>query len=86
MSSEGADKRDSVATPSRGSEKGHGGSSDMQAPANRFTLDSIIEDEGSNLSIGQVRIFRSVAQQNVSSLCYIVLWLSDHWFPSPVRW
>lgn len=28
--------------------------SGMQTPTNRFTLDSVIEDEGSNLSIGQV--------------------------------
>lgn len=28
--------------------------SGVQTPVNRFTLDTVIEDEGSNLSIGQV--------------------------------
>jgi ABC-type multidrug transport system fused ATPase/permease subunit len=29
--------------------------SGAQTPANRFTLDTVIEDEGANLSIGQVK-------------------------------
>lgn len=29
--------------------------SGAQTPVNRFTLDTVIEDEGGNLSIGQVR-------------------------------
>lgn len=38
-------------------------SSEVDTPMNRFTLDTVIEDEGGNLSIGQVcdasRDFRS---------------------------
>jgi ABC-type multidrug transport system fused ATPase/permease subunit len=30
--------------------------SGSHTPVNRFTLDSVVEDEGSNLSIGQVRL------------------------------
>lgn len=29
-------------------------SSEVHTPVNRFTLDTVIEDEGGNLSIGQV--------------------------------
>lgn len=46
-------KRDRIATPSAISEEGE---SVTHAAVNRFDLDSVIEDEGSNLSIGQVRV------------------------------
>ena len=56
--SEAGTKRDSVVTLA-GSGGGDGGGSDRNngtktSTTNQFTLDSMIEDEGSNLSIGQV--------------------------------
>lgn len=48
--------------------------SGAQTPVNRFTLDSPVEDEGSNLSVGQVRL--SVCLRCSESDYYT---FSDHW-------
>lgn len=66
VSSEEGSKRNSVAKPpssisEEGEEEGDGATTpsathDVHTSTNRFTLDSVIEDEGSNLSIGQVRL------------------------------
>jgi hypothetical protein len=86
VSSEGATKGDSVATPAGGSDEGHERrSSGMQTPTNRFTLDSIIEEEGSNLSIGQVRGCFCSSGLGKNVFDFVRCWFSDHWFPSLVR-
>ena len=45
-------KHDSLALPEVDTPSG------ADTPVNRFSLDSVIEDEGGNLSIGQVGSFR----------------------------
>lgn len=68
-------KRDSVTADSgiSGSdEEGGPASSDGHAPTNRFTLDTIIEDEGGNLSIGQ-RSLVSLARALVKNAKIIIL-------------
>ncbi|XP_006459320.1 hypothetical protein AGABI2DRAFT_66472, partial [Agaricus bisporus var. bisporus H97] len=62
-------KRDRIATPSAISEEGE---SITHAAVNRFDLDSVIEDEGSNLSIGQ-RSLVSFARAIVKNSKIIIL-------------
>ncbi|TFK40264.1 ABC transporter [Crucibulum laeve] len=59
-------KRNSVTTPDDDSSSG------AHTPVNRFTLDSIIEDEGANLSIGQ-RSLVSLARALVKNARVIIL-------------
>ena len=49
-------------------------SSGASTPVNRFTLDSPVEDEGSNLSVGQVRVI------------YKLLGMTNTQYPSSDRW
>lgn len=49
-----------------------------QKSLNRFTLDSVVEEEGGNLSIGQV--ITESWTLNIQLMCY-----SDRWFRLPVR-
>ena len=39
---------------------GGGGGGGSRTPTGRFTLDSVVEDEGGNLSVGQVRLLSSL--------------------------
>ncbi|KAF9453430.1 ABC transporter [Macrolepiota fuliginosa MF-IS2] len=67
--SEAGTKRDSGLASEEGEPSGGSGT---QTPVNRFTLDSIIEDEGSNLSIGQ-RSLVSLARALVKNAKIIIL-------------
>ena len=90
--SEAGTKRDSVVTlagSSGGGGDGGGGGSGRNngtktSTANQFTLDSMIEDEGSNLSIGQVCTDQSQSPPLPLSL-FVSEGLdglsSDRWFP-----
>ena len=76
--SEAGTKRDSVVTLA-GSRGGSGGGGSGRnngtktSTANQFTLDSMIEDEGSNLSIGQVCTDQS--QSPIPSLLCLRDWM-----------
>jgi hypothetical protein len=47
--------------------------SGAHTPMNRFTLDSVIEDEGGNLSIGQVGLFAKNRLDRVSKLIVVAV-------------
>lgn len=58
-----------------------GQSSGTQTPVNRFTLDTVVEDEGGNFSVGQVCV--SMVQDGCVDLnCYF----SDLLYPLRVHW
>ncbi|KAJ4480031.1 ABC transporter [Lentinula aciculospora] len=61
-------KRVSIITSDSDMEEGHG----SDTPVNRFTLDSVIEDEGGNLSIGQ-RSLVSLARALVKDTKVLIL-------------
>lgn len=81
--SEAGTKRDSVVTlagSSGGGGDGGGGGSGRNngtktSTANQFTLDSMIEDEGSNLSIGQVCTDQSQSPPSLSPSSCLRGWM-----------
>lgn len=57
---------------------------DKTNSANKFTLDSVVEEEGGNLSLGQVNLPMPAGSNNIADDLYVVQ--SALWYPWLAHW